>query len=619
MDKNTITGLALIGVVLIGFNIWSQPSQAEREEQASQDSIQQAAELNRKAAQHDVAQAPVAATRSQIFAANARGASQLITLQNDKVEVKIGTHGGTIESATVKGYKEYGSEQDVRLLEKETNTMELTLSAKAENIYLNQLYFTPAEQTDSTLTLEATAANGGKLSILYTLRPDNYVLDMEVKADGLANYFAPGENAMGIFWAGKLRQMEKGFSFENRYSQLTYKKKGDDAKMLSFTGKDRKDPDTRLDWVAFKTQFFSAVLIGQQDFKNAQLYSEEQEENSGYLKQYIAKMQTPFDATGKQPTQLQMYLGPNDFHTLKSIDDQSLAKENLDVEELVDFGWPVVKWINRYFILYLFDGLSALGLHMALVLLLLTLIVKALVFPANRKSYLSTARMRVLKPEVDKIAAKYTRPEDALKKQQETMQLYSSYGVSPMGGCLPMLIQMPIWIALFNFVPNAIELRGQSFLWADDLSAYDSLISWNTHLPLIGDHISIFCVLFSVTNILTMVVSMRQQQQSAMMSAEQEQQMKMMRWMSYLMPVVFFFTFNNYSAGLCYYYFLSALSSVLIMWALRKFTNEDKLLAQLKAYKEKNAGNPKKMSSLAARLEAMQKMAEEQQRRQQQK
>lgn len=619
MDKNTIIGLGLIGVVLIGFNMWSRPGQAELEEQARQDSIQQAAELNRKAAQHDVAQAPVAATRSQIFAANAQGKSQFITLQNDKVEVKIGTHGGTIESATVKGYKEYGSDQDVRLLEKGNNTLELTLSTKAENIYFNQLYFTPAAQTDSTLTLEATAANGGKLNILYTLRPDTYILDMEVKADGLADYFAPGDNTMGIYWASRLRQMEKGFSFENRYSQLTYKEKNDDVEVLNFTGKDREDPEATLDWVAFKTQFFSAVLIGQQDFKKTQLYSETQEENSGYLKKYVAKMQTSFDAGGKQATQLQLYLGPNDFHTLKSIDKQSLAKKNLDVEELVDFGWPIVKWINRYFILYLFDGLTALGLHMALVLLLLTLIVKALVFPANRKSYLSTARMRVLKPEVDKIAAKYTKPEDALKRQQETMQLYSSYGVSPMGGCLPMLIQMPIWIALFNFVPNAIELRGQSFLWADDLSAYDSLISWNTHLPLIGDHISIFCVLFTVTQLLTMMVSMRQQQQNGMMSAEQAQQMKMMRWMSYLMPVIFFFTFNNYSSGLCYYYFLSALSSVLVMWALRRFTDDGKLLAQLKAYKEKNAGKPKKMSSLAARLEAMQKMAEEQQRRQQQK
>lgn len=616
MDKNTLIGLGLIGVVLIGFNIWSQPSQAELDEQARLDSIQAVAEQNKKLAQENAVKTPAMPAKSGIFAANAYGKGQHITLQNDHVAVTIGTHGGTIEAATVKDYKEYGSDQSVRLLEKENNTLELTLSAKTENIYLNQLYFTPAEQTDSTLVLQATAENGGRLSILYTLRPDAYVLDMEVKADGLEGYFAPGENAMGIFWASKLRQMEKGFDFENRYSQLTYKEKSDDTKMLSFADKDRKDPEARLDWVAFKTQFFSAVLIGQQDFQKAQLYSQTQEENSGYLKQYVAKMQTSFDATGKQPTQLQMYLGPNDFHTLKGVDDHSLVKENLDIEELVDFGWPIVKWINRYFILYLFDGLSALGLHMALVLLLLTLIIKALVYPANRKSYLSSARMRVLKPEVDKINAKYPKPEDALRKQQETMQLYSSYGVSPMGGCLPMLIQMPVWIALFNFVPNAIELRGQSFLWADDLSAYDSLIHWNAHLPLIGDHISIFCVLFTVTQLITMVVSMRQQQQSAMMSPEQEQQMKMMRWMSYLMPIVFFFTFNNYSSGLCYYYFLSALSSVLIMWALRRFTDDDKLLAQLRAYKEKNAANPKKASSLAARLEAMQKMMEEEQRRQ---
>ena len=308
---------------------------------------------------------------------------------------------------------------------------------------------------------------------------------------------------------------------------------------------------------------------------------------------------------------MQFYLGPNDFHTLKATNKLSSTDKDLDLQSLVYFGWPIVKWINRFFILYLFDWLTGFGLNMGIVLLLLTLIVKALVYPATKKSYLASARMRVLKPEIDKLNAKYPNSDDAMKKQQEMMSLYSQYGVSPMGGCLPMLIQMPIWIALFNFIPNAIELRGQSFLWANDLSAYDDLIHWSKHLWLIGDHISIFCLLFSLTNIGNTIISMRQQQNS-MMSAEQQQQMKMMQWMMYLMPVFFFFMFNDYSSGLSYYYFLSGLTTILIMWCLRRFTDDKKLREQLEAYKVRHANDPKKMSGLAARMEAMQKLADEQ-------
>ncbi len=247
-----------------------------------------------------------------------------------------------------------------------------------------------------------------------------------------------------------------------------------------------------------------------------------------------------------------------------------------------------------------------------MVLLLLTLIVKVLVYPTTKKSYLSSAKMRVLKPQIDALSAKYPKQEDAMKKQQEMMQIYSQYGVSPMGGCLPMLLQTPIWIALFNFVPNAIELRGESFLWADDLSAYDDLIRWNADLWLIGDHLSIFCVLFCLTNIINTWISMRQQQNQ--MSGEQAQQMKMMQYMMYIMPLMFFFMFNEYSSGLCYYYFLSGLTSILIMWYLRKSTDDAKLLAKLEAYRQQHKNDPKKASSLAARLEALQKMQEEQAR-----
>ena len=250
---------------------------------------------------------------------------------------------------------------------------------------------------------------------------------------------------------------------------------------------------------------------------------------------------------------------------------------------------------------------------MGIVLFLLTIIIKALVYVPTRKSFMSSAKMRVLKPQIDALSAKYPKPEDAMKKQQEMMQIYSQYGVSPMGGCLPMLIQMPISIARYNFGPNAIELRGESFLCADDLSAYDDVIRWGQDIWLIGDHLSIFCLLFCATNIINTWISMKQQKDQ--MSGEQAQQMKAMQYMMLIMPVVFFFMFNNYSSGLCYYFFLSGLTSVLTMWYLRKTTDDAKLLAKLEAYKQKHKNDPKKTSGLAARLEALQKMQEEQARR----
>ena len=330
-------------------------------------------------------------------------------------------------------------------------------------------------------------------------------------------------------------------------------------------------------------------------------------------------MEYSVDPTGKEATRMQMLFAPNNYHLLQHTNKLSASDKDLELEDLVYLGWPLFKWINRFFIIYIFDWLSSWGLSMGVVLLLLTILVKLLVYPTTRKSYLSSARMRVLKPKVDEINAKYPNPEDAMKKQQEIMQLYSQYGVSPMGGCLPMLIQMPIWIALFNFVPNAIELRGESFLWASDLSAYDDVIRWNKHIWLIGDHLSIFCLLFCLTNIVNTWISMRQQKDT--MTPEQAQQMKLMQYMMYLMPIVFFFMFNNYSSGLNYYYFLSGLTSILIMWFLRKTTDEKKLLAKLEANYQANKANPnKKLSGMAARLEALQKqqqaILEEQKKRQ---
>ena len=417
---------------------------------------------------------------------------------------------------------------------------------------------------------------------------------------------------INVDWAQRVRQQEKGYTFEQRYTTLTYHTEKETEHLSEM--KPQSKELAGLEWIAFKDQFFSSIFIADQQFKTAELSSSTINEGSGYLKNMTAETTVYFDPSGEKASQFQFYFGPNQYQTLKESSKLSTSGKNLHLDKLIYFGWPIVRWVNRFFVVYLFDWLTSWGINMGIVLLLLTLIVKAIVFPFTYKQYISTAKMRSLKPYIDKINAKYPNQEDALQKQQETMQLYSKYGVSPMSGCLPTLIQMPVWMALFFFIPNAIELRGQKFLWANDLSAYDDLLHWNFDLPLIGDHISLFCLLFSIVNILNTMYTMKQQP-----AGGDAQQQNMMKWMMYLMPVIFIFALNNYSAGLNYYYFVSTLTTIIIMLVLRKTIDEKQLLVQLEANYAKNQQQPnKKKSGMMARLEAMQQQLEEQQKLQQQ-
>lgn len=626
MDKNTITGFVLIGAVLVGFSYFSRPSEEEIEAQKkyqqemqaqakldSANAVRQALVDKKNAAIND---SILRTDSTKAFFANRSGEATPVVLKNKNVEIQLTTKGGTVEKVTMLGkYKAQDKTSQVQLLTPGKNEMVLTLDGKNEHFVSSDYYFQPVNQTDSTVTMRLTAGNGGTLDLNYKLRGDSYMTDFTVQANNLDPYLSMNSKKLGIVWTDSCAQQEKSHSFEGRYATLTYKEKGDDTDYLTATGQKQETMENALDWVAFKNQFFSCVLIGQQDFTGAVLTSNQQDEKSGILKYYSADMQTTFDPTGKTPTQMQLYLGPNDYHLLQDHNELSSSDKELELEELVYLGWPLFKWINRFFIIYVFDWLSGWGLSMGIVLLLLTILIKVIVYPTTRKSFMSSARMRVLKPKIEELSKKYPNKEDAMKKQQETMGLYREYGVSPMGGCLPMLIQMPVFIALFNFVPNAIQLRGESFLWADDLSAYDDLLSWNADLPLIGDHLSIFCLLFCATNIINTMISMRQQ--SNQMSSEQAGQMKMMRYMMYIMPVMFFFMFNTYSSGLSYYYFLSGLIGILTMWVLRKTTDDKKLLAQLEAYREAHKNEPKKLNGMMARMAAVQKQQEELRKKQQ--
>ena len=615
MDKNTVTGFILIALVLIGFSWYSQPSKEELEAMARQDSIaaveqqKQAEAEQAKAA--EAAASPTIADSSALFFSQLSGEGQRITLQNNKVKVSLNSKGAVVEDAEIIGYKSRRREGDVVILGKEEASMKLTLPLKQENLCLADLTFNVTEQTDNSVTF-AVNQEGKQLQVRYSLRPDAYMLDMNITSQGLEGMTMPGQSALLLDWKATVLQQEKGADFENRYSSLTYKRQDKSVKHLSETSNETKDIEEPLEWIAFKNQFFSAVLIAEKPMTKASLTTTQPGNNyEGWLKEYEASAQIDFEAN--KPTKLQLYLGPNDFHILKDHSKMTAYGSDADLDELVYLGWWIFRFINRWSILYIFDWLKHAGLPMGLVLFLLTVIVKVAVWPTQKKSYMSSAKMRVLKPKLDELSKQYPNPDQAMQKQQAMMQLYSQYGVSPMGGCLPMLIQAPIWIALFNFIPNAIDLRGESFLWADDLSAYDDLIRWSTDLPLIGNHLSIFCVLFSATNLINTWISMRQQQNQ--FTGEQAQQMKMMQWMMYLMPLMFFFMFNGYSSGLSYYYFVSGLISILTMWYLRWSTDDKKLLAGLEAYHEQHKNDPKKVSGLQARLEALQKMQQEQAKR----
>lgn len=623
MDKNTIVGLVLMAAVIIGFgwynsNQEAQLQHASQTEQTSQGK-NKATSNNTEAAQKALAIAQADST--DIFYAATKGQAQEIVLKNEKVSVKINTKGGAISEVKLNEYKSYKdfeakNENPLTLYNAKDASLNFKVDTKEGTLSFEDYYFTPINATDSTVTMRLNANNGASIDIEYQLLPNNYLVNFSVKANGLQKYFPGATQTILLDWHDRVAQQEKGFYFENMYSTLTYKKHDDDTKKMSENETQEESVTESVDWIAFKNQYFSSVLLAAEPLKNVNVKSEQLEEGSGYLKSYSANMIASFDTKGAKATKFQFYFGPNNYRLLQSMDDYKISAHDNDLQGLVYLGWPIVKWINRFFTLYIFDFFTRLGLPMGIVLLLITLLLRAIVYVPTRKSFLSSAKMRVLKPKVDEIAAKYPKQEDAMKRQQETMTLYSQYGVSPMGGCLPMLIQMPIWIAMFNFVPNAIELRQQSFLWADDLSTYDSLISWNTNIWGLGNHLSLFCLLFCATNLLYSFMTMRQQRET--MSGEQAQQMKMMQWMMMLMPLFFFFMFNKYSAGLNYYYFISLLFSALTMWYLRKTTDDKKLLAKLEANYQANKNNPnKKPSGLAARLEALQKQQEEMMKRQQ--
>lgn len=552
------------------------------------------------------------------------GKEEITVLDNGLVRIGITSKGAAPCFAQLSSYNDQEG-REVTLFGKDEISLNFKIDGKNQNIQSKNLYFETIDKGSNSVTMRLNTNGYGHLDFIYTLLPESYMLNLDIKSTGMDNFFSSNLNTLAVDWIQNLRQQEKGFEFEQRYTTLTYKRNDKvKSKVMNVApastkqGKlSQKTIEEPLDWVAYKNQFFSCIMIASDAYAGGtQLSGISYQKGLGYMKKLMAKTHTAFDPEGNTPTRFQFYFGPNDYKILRQNSKLANGDHKIRLNRVMDLGWPVVREVNRFLIIPLFTLLSKWNLNMGIVILLMTLIVKILVFPAQVKSYMSSAKMRALKPYVDEVNAKYPKPEDAMKKQQETMAVYSKYGVSPMGGCLPSLVQMPVWMAFFFFVPNAIELRQQSFLWATDLTGFDDLIRWNTNIPLIGNHLSIFCLLFCITNIINTIYSMQQQQ----MAPGQEDSMKMMKWMMYAMPVIFFFSFNNYSSGLCYYYFISGLVGIITMIWLRRSTDDKAILAKLEADYEASRNDPSKRktggNNMMARLEALQKEQERLQKQQ---
>lgn len=630
MDKNTIVGFLLIALIIIGFSLFNRPSEEEIAQQRRyNDSIAlvHQAKIEAETARRE-AEAILSANQLQesdeagmqtkltdlfgAFGVVAQGKDEYYTLENELLRVVLSKKGGHIYSAELKEYRTHDS-LPLFLFDGKESMMNFTLLTNNNRIVnTKDLFFEPVsgvktdENGNQTFVLRLkTNEEDTYIDFAYTLPVDDYMLGFSIIPKNISKVMPAGTNALEMQWASKLRQQEKGRKFEERYAALNYRFTSEtDVEKLSESKNDSRRLNNRIKWIAFKDQFFSSILIADDAIISANLNSRIENENSGYLKSYASDMVVPFDALRGEPTSFRWYFGPNHHQTLASYDKGEDVGEKLYLRKLIPLGWGIFGWVNRFFVIPMFNFFRGFIGSMGIVILLMTLVVKLVIFPMTYKSYMSSAKMRVLKPEIDEINARIPA-EKAAERQQATMKLYNKVGVSPMSGCLPMLLQMPILIAMFSFFPAAIELRQESFLWAKDLSTYDAIFSWNAHIPIIsgllGNHISLFCLLMTATTIISNKLN------SATQMAAGGDQMQMMKWMMNLMPIMFLFIFNNYASGLTYYYFLSTLISVGQTYVIRATVDEKKLLAQLHAKGNAKKDNPKKKSSFMERLEKMQR------------
>jgi YidC/Oxa1 family membrane protein insertase len=612
MDKNSIWGLVIIGAILIGYTYLTKPSAEELKAIKTRDSIarvEQARDLELET-ERSIAIKAIEAEKQKdpvhlqetfgVFSSAAAQKEEFITLENKLVKIKVSNKGGRIYSVQLKDYQTHDS-LPLILWEGDKNRFGITFDTDGKSIDTQDLFFSTdagfdnidASSSQKTLSMKLKASDDQYLEYVYTLAPDSYMLDFEIKAIGLNNIISRRQSDLTFNWQADIYGKEKGHKNENMYSALYYKYNGDEddsVDNLSEGSDDEEDLTTQVKWIAFKQQFFTSALIAENSFKGIKLKSVNMDENSPILKNFSAEISLPYSGDVKESYPMKFYFGPNHYKTLRKYG------KDIQLENVINLGWGIFGWVNKYVVIEVFNFLEKYMSNYGLIILILTILIKLVLSPLTYKSYLSTAKMRVLKPQIDEINEKIPK-DKSMERQQATMALYKKAGVNPMGGCLPMVVQFPILIALFRFFPASFELRQKSFLWATDLSSYDSIVTLPWDIPFYGDHISLFCILMAVTNLV--YTKMNGQMQTT-------NQMPGMQAMMYMMPVMFLVWFNNYASGLSYYYFIATLFTIVQTWAIRKWMVDDnKVLAMLEASKKKVV----KKSKFQQRLEDAAKQA----------
>ena len=651
MDRNTVTGIILIFLIFLGFSLYNNQRMGkffgnekeladslyatgnyEKAREAyiralnykpkDQLTIDRVSELNRQLGLGTAQQQPAAVTAASdsvsavpgakpvavtdstafgVFSGKVTGEDTFYTIENDLMIMKVSARGGKAWSVTLKNYTTHDGRPVVLFSGDSTVFGYNFFTADNKAIRTDELYFTPvgyngpvmATASPASLTMRLEAEGGAYIEYVYTMQPGDYMVNFDTKFNSMSSVIPANATSLALDWKMYVPQQEKGRQNEDMYTGLKYKFYQEDVVDLGGARQRQKksvltENLLKTDWIAYKDQFFSTVLIADSFFLNATVSSASVDPTSKYLRLFESEIGVPFTQGDKSELNMRFYFGPNSFTVMKKYD--------LQLEELVFLGRNIIRWINQFVIIPIFNLLDNFINNYGIIILILTLIIKAVLFPLTHRSFISQAKMRVMKPMVDELAKKYPKQEDAMKKQQATMDLYKKAGVSPMGGCLPMLLQMPILFAMFRFFPTSIELRQQSFLWAKDLSTYDSILNLPFTIPMYGDHVSLFTLLMTASTIISTKISN---------PAGGQEQMPGMKSMMYIMPVMFMLILNNFSAGLTYYYFLANVISIAQTQISRRFVSEDEILRKI----EENKKKPVKKSKWQQRIEAAAKQS----------
>ena len=622
MDKKSLIGLGLIAVILM---IWLWMSGPSKEQIARNKQIKDSVELATKVAQvaeeaklaaaklakdtlkpvtelSDSAKKAIASSLYQDFSVATTGKAELVTLENENVKIYISTKGGNVQKVELKNYNRYGQKTPLILFDKDSTSQYLQFDAYATNMRFttDSFYFKPSSVsevvsgngTKSIILKLETSKPESYIEYIYALKGNDYMLDYDVNFVGMQNIISSKSNKVTLHWSQTLPSQEKHIVKERESATAYYNQVKEGVDYINARKSEEKIlNEDNIKWVSFKQHFFNSTLIADSEFlKEGSFVKTSENPNSKYVKTITSELSIPFKHSSSEKFGMSYYFGPTQYSTLKSYD--------IELEKIIPLGWSVFSYINKWMIIPLFDLLS--GLNSGIIILILTLILKTLLFPIAYKTYMSSSKMRVLKPEIDEINAKFEKNDDPMKKQQETMALYRRAGANPLSGCLPMLLQFPILIALFGFFPAAIELRQKGFLWADDLSTYDSIYNFGFNVWGFGDHVSLFALLmFGSTIIYTWM--------NQAMLQPQQTQMPGMKYMMYLMPVIFLAVMNSYAAGLSWYYFLANIITFLQTWLMKKFIDDGKIREELLA----NMKKPEKKSGFQAKLEEMAKQRQQ--------